>query len=328
MSSINYTNQHLLRNEDILSTIVKSAELLPEEKVLEIGPGTGNLTKLLAETGNPIVAIESDKRLEAYLLPLEQKYNNLKVEYRNILNGFPQFRVLVANIPFNISEPLLMKMIGIKFDRAVLLIGEGLAQALENPAEEAARLPYLVNAFFNIQSICYVTSDNFNPPPATDGRVIKLTNNKQFNFKDIPSYIIRNMWKQRTSAVEDALKGTIASLSHKIGTVLFTEPLLEAMCLEDYVKKVRVIDLSNDEFTNVVYSLTDEEFTSKLTNQIVMNKHIKIKPARKKQEIHCNSVIRSKNKRLREIYKDKYSRSPRMIREIKKRIDAFEPDLI
>ncbi|KAG0466547.1 hypothetical protein HPP92_018127 [Vanilla planifolia] len=103
--------QHLLTNLRILDTIIQKAKILPTDTVLEIGPGTGNLTVRLLECAKKVVAVEIDERMVDTLqnrvaeLGLDDKLivitgNALKME-------FPHFDLCVANIPYGQEFRLL-----------------------------------------------------------------------------------------------------------------------------------------------------------------------------------------------------------------------------
>jgi 16S rRNA (adenine1518-N6/adenine1519-N6)-dimethyltransferase len=115
--------QHWLRNERVLDRIIQAANLTPLDRVLEIGPGTGILTRRLVSATSAVVAVEIDRDLCALLvkkmgnidnfLLLENDFLNLDLE--GTLTDFPNFQKtnkVVANIPYNITGPILEKLLG------------------------------------------------------------------------------------------------------------------------------------------------------------------------------------------------------------------------
>ncbi|GFP93643.1 probable dimethyladenosine transferase [Phtheirospermum japonicum] len=107
--------QHLLTNPRVLDSIVRASNIKPDDTVLEIGPGTGNLTLKLLEAAKNVVAIEIDGRM---VEALRKRAAGRGFEDRlNIVNGdalrteFPKFNLVVANIPYGISSPLLAKLV-------------------------------------------------------------------------------------------------------------------------------------------------------------------------------------------------------------------------
>jgi hypothetical protein len=107
--------QNFLKNPAIVQGIVDRAAIKPTDVVLEIGSGTGNLTVKLLEKAKKVVAVEYDKRMVRELLkrvegtPVEK---NLQIIQGDVLKvALPFFDVLVANVPYNISSPLLFKLL-------------------------------------------------------------------------------------------------------------------------------------------------------------------------------------------------------------------------
>ena len=119
--------QHILVNPHILNNIVEKSAIKPTDVVLEIGPGTGNLTQLLLERAKKVIAVELDPRMVAELTK-RFKYGELASKFTLIPGDvlavdLPFFDVCVANIPYQISSPLVFKLLSHKptFRCAVLM---------------------------------------------------------------------------------------------------------------------------------------------------------------------------------------------------------------
>ena len=109
--------QHLLKNPDVVASIVAHAAIQPGERVFEIGPGTGNLTThLLASPAARVFAVELDARMHSALLPrvaalgpaAAAKLSCARGDFLRL--GLPPFDALVANIPYQISSPVLHRL--------------------------------------------------------------------------------------------------------------------------------------------------------------------------------------------------------------------------
>ena len=98
-------DQHFMIDVEIARQIVSFLAIKDNEKVLEIGPGKGVLTQFLK--GN-ITLIEIDKKL---CKELKEKFPNIKIINRNILNCNENFDKIVSNVPYSICEPLMNKLI-------------------------------------------------------------------------------------------------------------------------------------------------------------------------------------------------------------------------
>lgn len=107
--------QHILKNPLIVNSIIDKAALRPTDVVLEVGPGTGNMTVKLLEKAKKVVACELDPRLVAELhkrvqgTPLASK---LQVLVGDVLKSdLPFFDACVANLPYQISSPFVFKLL-------------------------------------------------------------------------------------------------------------------------------------------------------------------------------------------------------------------------
>jgi len=111
--------QHILKNPLVINTIIEKAALKPTDIVLEIGPGTGNLTVKLLQKANKVIAVEYDPRMVVELRkrvqgsPLESK---LQLVQADILKyELPFFNVCVANIPYQVGTIFVQVDSGVDF---------------------------------------------------------------------------------------------------------------------------------------------------------------------------------------------------------------------
>ena len=193
--------QHWLRSEKALGRIVAAADLQkPDDqgcggdRVLEIGPGTGILTRQLLAKAATVVAVEVDRDLCQSLTQKFGKANNflllqgdfLALDLPALLTPFPPFQhpnKVVANIPYNITGPILEKLLGTigspnidTFEAIVLLVQREVALRLKaNPGSRhfgalSVRVQYLADCEF----VCDVPASAFYPPPKVDSAVICL----------------------------------------------------------------------------------------------------------------------------------------------------------
>lgn len=186
--------QHWLKSEKALNKIVSSAELTESDRILEIGPGTGILTRQLLTQAGRVISVEIDRDLCPILVQKFGKFENflllqgdfLTLDIDELLEPFPPFqnpRKVVANIPYNITGPILEKLLGTisdpnlhPFDSIVLLLQREVALRIcanSNSSHYGAlsiRVQYLADAEF----ICDVPAKAFSPPPKVDSAVIRL----------------------------------------------------------------------------------------------------------------------------------------------------------
>ncbi|KAM7262536.1 hypothetical protein ACFE04_000219 [Oxalis oulophora] len=174
--------QHILTNQRILDSIVRASDIESTDTVLEIGPGTGNLTIKLLELAKKVVAIELDKRMIDVLnkrVVERGSQDQLTIISKDALKtDFPQFDLAVANIPYNISSPLVTKLVyGAKsnpFRSATLLLQKEFARRLlANPGDsEYNRLAANVKLMADVELVMDVSKRDFFPAPKVDSSVV------------------------------------------------------------------------------------------------------------------------------------------------------------
>jgi 16S rRNA (adenine1518-N6/adenine1519-N6)-dimethyltransferase len=187
--------QHWLRNERVLDRIITAAKISPTDRILEIGPGTGILTRKLVAAASAVVAVEIDRDLCALLVKKMGHVDNflllendfLSLDVNSSLNDFPKFQSankVVANIPYNITGPILEKLLGNivhpaeqPFDSIVLLVQKEVGERLfAKPSTKAfGALSIRVQYLADCELICPVPARDFSPPPKVDSAVIRLT---------------------------------------------------------------------------------------------------------------------------------------------------------
>lgn len=162
-------------------TITKAA-LRSSDIVLEVGPGTGNMTMKLLEKCKQVIACEVDTRLVAELQkrvqnsPLQSK---LKIIIGDVLRkDLPFFDVCVANLPYQISSPFVFKLLLHRpfFRCAILMFQREFAQRLvAKPGDKLyCRLSVNTQLLSRVDIIMKVGKNNFRPPPKVESSVIRL----------------------------------------------------------------------------------------------------------------------------------------------------------
>jgi len=186
--------QHWLKSDKALNQIVRAAEITKCDRLLEIGPGTGILTRRLLPLAQAVVAVEIDRDLCQLLTKQLGQSENflllqgdvLSLDLPTHLAAFPAFQrpnKAVANIPYNITGPILEKLLGtitnpatISFDSIVLLVQKEVAERLyAKPGSRAfGALSVRVQYLAECELICPVPAGYFYPPPKVDSAVVRL----------------------------------------------------------------------------------------------------------------------------------------------------------
>ena len=182
-------------DKNILEKIVNVIQI-KEKNILEVGPGTGNLTScILKKKKKKVIVIEKDKNLAEKLV---QNFidkitviNNdiLKVDENSLLNE--KFTVF-GNLPYNISTEILSKwIVNLKdsfwFDHLVLMFQKEVANRIISKFNTSTygRLSILVNWKLNVEKICDIKPESFSPKPKVDSSLLLFSPRiKTFNIKD------------------------------------------------------------------------------------------------------------------------------------------------
>ena len=225
--------QHWLKDVVILEKILQAAALQPEDRVLEVGPGRGVLTeRLLASKVAAVHAIELDKELVNGLrhrFDGEPRFNLLQGDALSVPlvppDGVPANKV-VANIPYNITGPLLERLVGRlgkpaerKYKLLVLLMQKEVAdRILAQPGQSGfSALSVRLQLLAKCRSVCNVSPSCFQPPPKVQSKVIAIEpfGPDQLVAQDLAcrlEILLRVAFSSRRKMLRNSL-GALASLS-------------------------------------------------------------------------------------------------------------------
>ncbi|HQA59391.1 MAG: 16S rRNA (adenine(1518)-N(6)/adenine(1519)-N(6))-dimethyltransferase RsmA [Tepidanaerobacteraceae bacterium] len=179
--------QHFLVDSRPLYAMLQAAELLPEDGVLEIGPGLGVLTRELCSRAGKVVAVEKDRQLIPILEDLTKDFKNICILDADVLKldmeelreeHFGGSFKVVANLPYYITSPIIMKIIENRhlIPLAVLMVQKEVAQRLvASPgSKDYGILTIAVNMYAEVKLVCNVGKSSFLPPPKVESAVVKI----------------------------------------------------------------------------------------------------------------------------------------------------------
>ncbi len=175
-------SQNVLTDPDALDAIVEAAELRPGDRVVEVGPGLGVLTRRLLAAGASVVAVELDPRLADYLRRELGGIETFELIEADALALHPRDLVaegpfkLVANIPYHITSPLLHAFL--EGDRppeiTVLLVQLEVAERVASPPGGMSYLSAFVQNVASPEIVARVPAAAFEPAPEVDSAVLRL----------------------------------------------------------------------------------------------------------------------------------------------------------
>lgn len=265
--------QHWLKSEKALNAIVKAANCQEDDRILEIGPGTGILTKRLLPLVHSLVAVEIDRDLCKLLVKQLGERENflllqgdfLTLDVASQLTAFPKFQQqnkVVANIPYNITGPIIEKLLGTianpnpqPYDSIVLLIQKEVAERLyAKPGSRtfgalSVRVQYLADC----ELICTVPAGAFYPPPKVDSAVVRLVPRQREITANDPKKL-ENLVKLGFGAKRKMLRNNLQSV---IDRDRLTQ-LLEQLNINP---QSRAEDLSVAQWVSLVNSVNSEQVT-------------------------------------------------------------------
>ena len=211
--------QNFLNNPDILRRICSYGELHPDDHVIEIGPGFGSLTNILCAESGHVTAIEKDVELYKHLSGTMSGIMNLELLQGDILKyDFKDFYSgkklkLVSNLPYNISSPVLFKLISERdiFSLIVIMLQKELAERIASrPGSRIyGSLSVIAQTFFNIIKVMTVPSSAFKPKPKVDSAVLQLTSLEEppAHIQNIETYlkVVRSSFSSRRKMLPNSL---------------------------------------------------------------------------------------------------------------------------
>lgn len=179
--------QHFLKDQTVIEHILGVAEITPEEKILEIGPGTGALTEKLIERVKKVIAIELDHHMVEYLtqtLEASQGFslleaNVLEVDLNELLvqAGFESRGYkIVANLPYYITAPIIRTLLSLKITpkSLILMVQKEVAERMTAKPGSMSLLSLMVQYYADARIVFTVPATAFDPAPTVESAVIEL----------------------------------------------------------------------------------------------------------------------------------------------------------
>ena len=217
--------QHFLCDPRIVERIVGAARVGPDTVVLEIGPGLGALTDVLAEVAGELFVVEIDPALCERLAERYASRGRVHVLQGDVLvlplaQVVPSGAVVVANLPYNISTEVLMRLCELRahVPRALLMVQREVAERLVAPpgGRERGVLGVLVQTYADVRTVLRVPRGAFLPPPNVDSAVIevvwRLAPRVAVTDEALYRRVVRGAFGQRRKMLRNALAGLGAEL--------------------------------------------------------------------------------------------------------------------
>ena len=244
--------QNFLINSEVVEKIIESSEISDKDMVIEIGPGLGTLTKYLLEKARKVLCVELDSKMIRILQERFSKYENfelinadiLKVDLNEIIcenkrTGKIKDVKVVANLPYYITTPIIMKLLEEKLDIqsiTVMIQKEVADRLIEIPGgKNTGAITHTVYYYCESEKIMEVPNSSFIPEPEVTSEVIKL------KLRDKPAVeiekpkamfmIIKSAFMQRRKTLINALNNAKIFQNKEEGN-----QILESLKLDESVR--------------------------------------------------------------------------------------------
>ncbi len=212
--------QNFLKDDKVIDDIVDSALIDKDTLVIEVGPGSGILTKKLCLKAGYVRCFEIDSSLKPILDSNLKGIDNVLVTYEDFLNydlskidisGFSKV-YLVSNLPYYITTPIVMKVLQASFiDKLVIMIQKEVADRfMAKPKSRSyGSLTVFLSYYFDISKVREVNRNLFYPVPNVDSMVIKLERKKNLLYlkdKDLFFKLVRDCFTHKRKNLKNNLK--------------------------------------------------------------------------------------------------------------------------
>lgn len=224
--------QNFLVNDNVIDEIIRGSNIDKQDLIIEIGPGLGVLTNRLLQESNNVVAVELDKRMVNILKDRfaqninDQAESKLEIINEDILkinlnqliaekrkNQEIKHVKIVANLPYYISTPIIMKLLEnrLDIDEIIVMVQKEVAERLtaKTGTRLAGAITYAVEYYSEATSLIKVPKESFVPSPKVESEVIKLKVRKDEKIhvenEKLLFNIISKSFMQRRKTLSNAL---------------------------------------------------------------------------------------------------------------------------
>jgi len=240
--------QNFLFDKNILNKIVSCSGVTGKDSVVEIGPGLGTLTRVLAQKSKKVIAIEFDKKLISQLTENVSDLKNveivnldaLKFSYENIRGKFS----VVANIPYNITTPLIFRLLEYKAkikSMTLLMQKEVARRIVATSGSKEYGVLSLTTQLYTKPSLKFIVSKkSFSPPPKIDSAVVhfQVSTKPTFPVKDAALFldIVKTAFGQRRKTIKNS-KNSFHGLTEALDTTSINPSIRpEKLSMQDFIR--------------------------------------------------------------------------------------------
>lgn len=214
--------QNFIIDENIIKCIIDKSNIDKDTLVIEIGPGAGSLTSFLVQNAGFVLCYEIDTTLTPILNENLKSKENYKIIYEDFLKAdivselskYDYKKIyVVANLPYYITTPIVVKLIEdkIDIDKIVIMVQKEVGNRFKAKpnSKDYSSLSIFINYYFDVQKIMDVSKNVFIPKPNVDSIVILMEKRKSkisVNNETLFFKLIRDSFKQKRKTLRNNLK--------------------------------------------------------------------------------------------------------------------------
>lgn len=240
--------QNFITDLNLLEKISEAGEVSQDDIILEIGPGAGTLTKILAEKAKHVIAMEIDRTL----IPiLEEQFNGIQnitlingdaliLDFDEIIkNSFPEAKKykIIANLPYYITTPLLFKALenSSLLSQMVVMVQKEVGERLQGKpsTKDYGALTLMANYYAQVQYMFTVSKKIFSPEPEVDSAIVKFTKRDESPLNQEEEVFFKKLVRASFSQRRKTFLNSIKSLE------LDKEEVISFLKDSGYSEKVR-----------------------------------------------------------------------------------------
>jgi 16S rRNA (adenine1518-N6/adenine1519-N6)-dimethyltransferase len=246
--------QHFLKEDLIAAEIAATLSVFPELPVLEVGPGTGILTRFLLKEKRDLTVVELDSEsveyLQAHYPELQERIiraDFLKLDLNGLFSG--SFCV-IGNYPYNISSQIFFKVLDYK-DKIPCCAGMLQKEVAERLTAQPGKKAYgiitvLLSAWYDIEYLFTVEPEAFDPPPQVRSAVIRMTRNSRAELgcnEKLFKTVVKTAFNQRRKTMRNSLKSLTGKDSELLQKPVF-DKRPEQLSVETFIELTNLIENS------------------------------------------------------------------------------------
>ena len=211
--------QNFLIDDNIKRKIVDASSVGDDSIIIEVGPGSGAITKLLVNKGVPVIAFEIDTRLKDDLSKINS--DNLEVIFEDFLSvdlkkALSKYKYkhisLIANLPYYITTPIITKVMNEKeVNEMIVMVQKEVGDrfSAKPRTKDYNSLSVFLQYYFNIEKVCLVSKNCFVPKPKVDSIVVKFTRRNDLikvNDEELFFRLVKDSFKQKRKNLRNNLR--------------------------------------------------------------------------------------------------------------------------